>query len=93
MKKIILSFILLFAIFSISAEVVENWVNVYSNDNLTMGETGLDIVVDTQENSYVRGQTGTSQYYDYDAFTQKISPEDETLWFVTYGDDNGTDKR
>jgi hypothetical protein len=67
----------------------ENWVNVFSHENYVMAEAGYDIVVDSQRNSYVCGQTGLLDGYDYDAVVFKISPEGETLWFHVFGDDSG----
>ncbi len=91
MKKLFVFILIMFSIVLLFSDVVENWVNVYSNDNVAMGEVPYDIVVDSNRNTYVCGQTGTVQNYDYDAFIQKISPEGETLWFRTFGDDSGSD--
>lgn len=79
--------IILFFPSILPAEIAENWINVFSYDNVAMGEVGMDIVVDSERNSYVCGETGTVNYYDYDAFVEKISPNGETLWTFVFGDD------
>jgi len=80
--------VVLFAL-DIHAQVVENWVNVFSNDNLAMAEIAYDNAVDSEHNVYVCGQTGVLNGYDYDAVALKISPEGETLWYHIFGDDTG----
>jgi len=92
MRKL-LFFVLSIFMFStiIFADVEENWMNVFSNDDIAMGEVGMDVTVDSQRNSYVCGQTGSIDYYDYDAFIEKISPDGETLWTYIFGDDFGED--
>ncbi len=92
MMKKLCFFLAVFTIayFPVTGQVVQNWVNVFSYENITMGEIAYDNAVDSQRNVYVCGQTGLDYGTDYDAVALKISAEGETLWYHVFGDDAGT---